>query len=484
MFECHQQKGQPKVRTNSENILYNTLICVVFYRALFPDAKCGDSMVCIIDDREDVWNMASNLIQVKPYHFFQHTGDINAPPGLAKHELDGKGVDFKEIVKKKKKEVKTENVSEGADEVKVEEEVKVDPETEKETTKDDEKPEETPAKEEKEPSETSQSSTETEKSEQNCNETKTEDSPKTSDESAVATKKKPVEPDDNLIEVEDGDDYLLYLEDILKKIHQRFYETYDKEKEIPDLKLLIPQVKAEVLIGVTIVFSGLVPNHIRLQQSKSYQIAKSLGAQVKETLDESTTHLVAATTGTNKVNLARKDNKIKVVTPEWLWVCAERWIHVDERLYPLSANKSSRMRQPPSHCQSPQHNSGDDPQDNQPKFVDTLNPLLSLSNDDIDAMNEEFEEFFESDSSSDNEPPSRDYENPPMQKSLRKRKMQEENKDNQKIFLKTDADDQVQISLKNPGNLQQQDESSSSSNSDNEMPSTKFRRGEFLNCGL
>lgn len=64
---------------------------VCFSRALFP---CGDSMVCIIDDREDVWNMAPNLIQVKPYHFFQHTGDINAPPGMSKHELDGKGVAF------------------------------------------------------------------------------------------------------------------------------------------------------------------------------------------------------------------------------------------------------------------------------------------------------------------------------------------------------------------------------------------------------
>ena len=41
--------------------------------------------------------MAANLIQVKPYHFFQHTGDINAPPGMSKHELDGKGVDFKGI---------------------------------------------------------------------------------------------------------------------------------------------------------------------------------------------------------------------------------------------------------------------------------------------------------------------------------------------------------------------------------------------------
>ena len=34
--------------------------------------------------REDVWNFAPNLVHVKPYHFFQHTGDINAPPGLAK----------------------------------------------------------------------------------------------------------------------------------------------------------------------------------------------------------------------------------------------------------------------------------------------------------------------------------------------------------------------------------------------------------------
>ena len=45
--------------------------------SLFP---CGDQMVCIIDDREDVWNSASNLVQVKPYTFFKNTGDINAPP--------------------------------------------------------------------------------------------------------------------------------------------------------------------------------------------------------------------------------------------------------------------------------------------------------------------------------------------------------------------------------------------------------------------
>lgn len=34
-----------------------------------------------------------------------------------------------------------------------------------------------------------------------------------------------------------------------------------------------------------------------------------------------------------------------------------------------------------------------------PKFIDTINPLLSFSNDDLEAMNEDVNEFFESDSS-------------------------------------------------------------------------------------
>jgi len=37
------------------------------FRHLFP---CGDSMVCIIDDRDDVWNAAPNLILVKKYSYF------------------------------------------------------------------------------------------------------------------------------------------------------------------------------------------------------------------------------------------------------------------------------------------------------------------------------------------------------------------------------------------------------------------------------
>lgn len=48
------------------------------------------------------------------------------------------------------------------------------------------------------------------------------------------------------------------------------------------------------MLLVSIVFSGLVPNIVRLENSRPYQIAKALGAKVSETITESTTHLVAA----------------------------------------------------------------------------------------------------------------------------------------------------------------------------------------------
>lgn len=159
--------------------------------------------------------------------------------------------------------------------------------------------------------------------------------------------------DDNLIEVEDPDDYLLYLEEILRIIHQRFYEVYEKTKDMPDLKTLIPKIRSEVLVGKNLVFSGLVPNHMKLEQSKVYQIAKSLGANITQILDKRTTHLVAVTAGTFKVNAAKKRSNIKIVRPDWLWSCAERWECVEERLFPLNSNKTNKMRQPPPHCHSP-----------------------------------------------------------------------------------------------------------------------------------
>lgn len=221
---------------------------------------------------------------------------------------------------------------------------------------------------------------------------------------------------DNKIEIVDPDDYLLYLEVILKNIHSRFYAIYDETKDIPDLKIIVPKIRSEVLRGCNLVFSGLVPTNMKLQQSRAYFIAKSLGAEVSQNILENTTHLVAVTAGTFKVNAAKKNAKIKIVNTNWLWSCAERWEHVEELLFPLDRKMRSNKRQPPAHCHSPEHvinysekseiSSSSMAQQNaaeSSKFIDTINPLLSFSNADLADMNKEFDQFFDSDTSSEDE---------------------------------------------------------------------------------
>ena len=139
--------------------------------------------------------------------------------------------------------------------------------------------------------------------------------------------------EDDLVEVEDGDDYLMYLEEILKTVHKAFYDLYDElNGEVPDLKSVIPYVRRKLLAGTSLVFSGLVPTHTPLEKSRAYLVARSMGAQVTQDLTPETTHLVAVRPGTAKVNAARRAARNTfIVTPDWLWCCAERWEKVDER---------------------------------------------------------------------------------------------------------------------------------------------------------
>lgn len=204
------------------------------------------------------------------------------------------------------------------------------------------------------------------------------------------------------------------------------------------MKTLLPKIRSEVLLGKTLVFSGLVPSQIKLEKSKAYLIARSIGASVTQQLTDETTHLVASTASTFKVNAARKRSKIHIVSPDWLWACAERWECVEEKLFPIDSRKASKTRQPPAHCHSPgkhkpnccasssiktlllisEHvvnysniNEPDVSSSEQstsnigeaPKFIDTINPLLKFSNDDLEAMNEDVNELIESDSSDDSD---------------------------------------------------------------------------------
>jgi len=260
------------------------------------------------------------------------------------------------------------------------------------------------------------------------------------------------EDEEDLIEWDDEDDYLFYLEEILKTIHKTFYDFYDhmKEKEAPteadkpDLKNIIPYIKKKVLKGCNILFSGVVPTNMKVEKSRAHMVAKALGATIHDDLRHKgnekdsanfTTHLVAARHGTSKVRTAMKYKTVKVVNVDWLWSCTERWERVEEVLFPLTAEATDSDRNSPDpsklsgkksmkrkhdsdgnqqkgkgkrHKSRQADQSDSDSMDieyvgarkaensaaakDKEKFAMTYNPMLAFSDDDLAFMDKEVED--------------------------------------------------------------------------------------------
>ncbi|XKL59541.1 hypothetical protein PGB90_000557 [Kerria lacca] len=509
-------------------------------KALFP---CGENLVCIIDDREDVWDYASNLIHVKPYHFFQHTGDIHAPPNLTKCENDNSsnGFDFSQFTngsqnendasieeKNEKYDGNTQencsenNVIDDSDslvEIKKNNEENNDVENNNAIDSADENKNTELIKNkftEKKISETTSESlliVEVEK-----NESANEKSKHSSDSKEETEIVSPKELCNELVIIEETDDYLLYLEEILKIIHSEFFKKYEENEKIPDLKQVIPETRAKVLEGVSLVFSGIVPNRMKLEDNQAFKIARSLGAKVTQNIELDTTHLVALRIGTAKVNAASKKKNLKLVTPEWLWTCAERWEKVDERLFQLkNAKFTAESRYPPAHCRSPEQtetspfiyqSSTKCNSSEVSDFLRSMNPLMSLSSEDIETMEGEVEDIFkESDGEMDETFESIEEEefdrNKITTEFSRKRKFYEdssssdefEGKDENKIKTRKkikrkseDNDhenflnDNIQHSSNDDDELDEDEKKKS--DTDDESINAKFRRGEELPSDL
>ncbi|XP_068207972.1 RNA polymerase II subunit A C-terminal domain phosphatase-like isoform X2 [Palaemon carinicauda] len=521
--------------------------------SLFP---CGDNMVCIIDDRTDVWNFSPNVIQVVPYHFFRHTGDINAPQGLQKKENDDRqGIDFKSFGKElarnnsssdspelsdedfdkrtyssdsdsdKDSKDKQEIEGDSAESDKISDDSAVDVHTDDAEMKDEdgkssaqdifdfklqnitieEKENSANKKNLKRQSQDSDKEiqkdiNEEAKEKDNSTETQEDESISESDsckeksdgtnvdtndkinkcssetevtesdkDSNSQTENQTIEKEkgkefsseeskaDNLIDVADDDDFLLYLEDILGKIHETFFNQFDrcksqqsegKESDLPDLKRLIPLVRKDVLKGINIVFSGVVPQQVKLKDSRAYQIAVCFGANVSERLivrakgeteksdkgeNRYTTHLVAANINTEKVHRARRCKSIKIVTPNWLWSCVERWELVEERLFPLTKEgEKDVQRHPPHHCYCPDVSyqpsqieavPGPSGRTRTPSgnLLEDVNPLLFFSPDDKNSMAVEVDMMLSDDDESNfTEDNSEDEESGPERKKHRR----------------------------------------------------------------
>jgi len=99
-----------------------------------------------------------------------------------------------------------------------------------------------------------------------------------------------------------------------------------------------------------------------------------------------------------------------VVTPDWLWACAERWERTEERLFPLGKN-APVTRKPPAHCSSPEIAFAERCADidlnldgggfGRQASVAEKDPFLAFSTDEIGAMDKEVEDILSGDSDSE-----------------------------------------------------------------------------------
>ncbi|XP_073187910.1 RNA polymerase II subunit A C-terminal domain phosphatase isoform X1 [Lepidochelys kempii] len=154
----------------------------------------------------------------------------------------------------------------------------------------------------------------------------------------------------------DEDDHLIYLEEILVRVHTDYYTKYDKYlkkeiNEIPDIRKIVPELKSKVLADVTIIFSGLYPTNFPIERTREHYHATALGAKIIKNLvlnaddPNKATHLIAARGGTEKVRQALDCKHLHVVNPDWLWSCLERWDKVEEQLFPLKDDYIKTQRE-------------------------------------------------------------------------------------------------------------------------------------------
>ena len=260
-----------------------------------------------------------------------------------------------------------------------------------------------------------------------------------------------MKPQKHSYEFGDGDDdYLLHLEDVLKRVHEVFYKTLDELKSIstedlksnanpasgakyctpgtttPDAKAIVTELRREVLLGANVVFTGVIPTSAKQEESYAWRVACALGAKVsntivtpKDTTDPSdvTTHVIAGRLGTEKSYRAVKTRGVKLVNPGWLFCCSERWEWVDERLFSVEGLEKykQQIRDQVTPRGTPRDavmenddlGSGDTGEDAGNKtrsesvssadiLMSTLNPLLSFSPSEVEAMDKEVEDLMNS----------------------------------------------------------------------------------------
>ena len=363
---------------------------------LFPvDTK----MVVIIDDRADVWKWSPNLVKVTPYNFFLGTGDINSTflpkkpkPGpklaasiasaAASKQNQGliEGADTREPQPKTNGDAAHSSEASPIEESESPSNSDVSPleqlvamgggddagTRQAQTVAHDEalaaQLEEKPLLQKQKQLEAADAATEAAAAKEDKN--SGSPPPSTNDSEVDYQHDKPKH---HLLQ--DHDRELYQLEHGLRSVHTEFFNIYRKELAsaqggrlgqlrgaqkrrtvpdptdnldldlVPDIKIVLPSVKARVLAGVVIVFSGVFKLGDDIEIEEKTNLAKSFGAQVEENITKHTTHVVAARerrTLKVKKALRRGKGRIKIVNLQWFTDSIMSFEKKDESSYLLN----------------------------------------------------------------------------------------------------------------------------------------------------
>ncbi|PGH35203.1 RNA polymerase II subunit A domain phosphatase [[Emmonsia] crescens] len=339
---------------------------------LFPvDTK----MVVIIDDRGDVWKWTDNLIKVSPYDFFVGIGDINSsflpkkqefkalPGGAAKStkELDSREVEAARA---------TINGSGAMD---------ADGKTTTEISALEQLVTmgggDNPVLLQEQANEQEEAIAHQVEERPLLQKQKQLDAEDDAAELMAAGENGDLSSDDSHDSsrhrhhlLEDNDSELYKLQERLKAVHKAFFDEYDRRRTsslggrvsalrgervasrdkgidlriVPDIKLIMPQIKRPVLESVVLVFSGVLPLGTDTQNADISLWAKSFGAAISQKISSRTTHLVAGRNRTAKVREATRYPKIKIVTVQWLLDSITQWKRLDEEPYLVPVHPEDR----------------------------------------------------------------------------------------------------------------------------------------------
>lgn len=328
-------------------------------RRLFP---VDQSMVVIIDDRGDVWQWEANLIKVVPYDFFVGIGDINLS------FLPKKNGQLVGPTKKRKTIARLEAMEEAEESENELREESATPDRADSERSDD-------APESDAPDSDSEGSSPVERilemgGGENNHELLIEQRITRSQSIEQQQHERPLaklqhnldkiihdhetpapesdgkeEEEDNLLY--DDDSELSTLQTALEKIHQEYYKLYAKYKlnpglPRPDLATIIPRLKSPCLSGVVVLFSGILPLGMNIDNADIVIWCRQFGVKVVNEVYPDVTHVVCRDPESSlmkpgltlKVRVAKKVlPDCKIVNPDWLFACLSLWGKVDEKEY-------------------------------------------------------------------------------------------------------------------------------------------------------